>query len=319
VTDEVRQGPGAIATDRAFEDGERRRALSPILGLDDFRPLSSAVSVEFSAKSHPGRVRPNNEDHYLILRLDRSQEILETSLPKSDFLRRFDEHGYAMLIADGIGGTGTGAVASRVALSTLAHLAMHYGRWNVRVDGRTAAEIIERAEWYYRRVNEAVVERAKENPLLAGMATTLTATYSAGDDLFLAHVGHSRAYIFRDGELTQLTSDDTVANRLAQSTPRPFPVDRATEDLKHILTDTIGGGSGKPIVQAAHFRIWDGDRVLLCTDGLISQVGDARIAEVLTLQRRLDEQCQMLIDLALEHGGPDNVTVVLAQYRVPSG
>jgi serine/threonine protein phosphatase PrpC len=232
-------------------------------------------------------------------------------------LRRFDEHGYAMLVADGIGGTGPGALASRVALSTLAHLALHYGRWNVRVDGPTASEIIERAEWYYRRVNEAVIERAKENPLLAGMATTMTAAYGAGDDLFLAHVGHSRAYIFRDGELTQLTNDDTVANLFAQAAPRPFPVDRATEDLKHILTDTIGGGSGKPAVQAAHFRIWDGDRVLLCTDGLISQVGDERIAEVLTLQRRLDEQCQMLIDLALEQGGPDNITVVLAQYRVP--
>ena len=72
-------------------------------------------------------------------------------------------------------------------------------------------------------------------------------------------------------------------------------------------------------MQTAHFRIWDGDRVLLCTDGLISQVGDDRIAEVLALQRRLDEQCQMLIDLALEQGGPDNVTVVLAQYRVPRG
>ena len=120
-----------------------------------------------------------------------------------------------MFVADGIGGTGPGALASRVALSTLAHLALHYGHWNLRVDGRTAAEIIERAEWYYRRVNEAVIERAKENPLLAGMATTMTAAYGAGDDLFLAHVGHSRAYIFRDGELTQLTSDDTVANRLA--------------------------------------------------------------------------------------------------------
>jgi PPM family protein phosphatase len=303
-------------SDGSIQNGDRRRALSPVLGLDEFRPLSSAVTVEFAAHSSPG-ARPNNEDHYLILRLSRSQEIVTTSLPQSDVLSRFDEHGYAMLIADGIGGTGTGAVASRVALSTLAHLAMHYGRWNVRVDGRTAAEIIERAEWYYRRVNDAVLERGKESPHLAGMATTLTATYSAGDDLFLAHVGHSRAYIFRDGELTQLTSDDTVANRLTQTPSRPMPVDRATEDLKHILTDTIGGVSARPLVQAAHFRIWDGDCVLLCTDGLIGQVGDERIAEVLTLRRRLDDQCRMLVDLALQGGGRDNVTVLLAQYRVP--
>ena len=304
------------ARDEPIQDGARRRALSPVLGLDEFRPMSSAVTVEFAAQSSPG-LRPNNEDHYLILKLSRSQEIVKTSLPQSDVLTHFDEHGYAMLIADGIGGTGTGAVASRVALSTLAHLAVHYGRWNVRVDGRTAAEIIDRAEWYYRRVNDAVVERAKEDELLSGMATTLTATYSAGDDLFLAHVGHSRAYIFRDGELTQLTSDDTVANRLTQTPSRPMPVDRATEDLKHILTDTIGGASARPVVQAAHFRIWDGDCVMLCTDGLISQVGDERIAEILTLRRSLEEQCRTLVDLALRLGGPDNVTVLLAQYRVP--
>ena len=131
----------------------------------------------------------------------------------------------------------------------------------------------------------------------------MTAAYSAGDDLFLAHVGHSRAYVYRDGELTQLTSDDTVAERLAQMPARPAAGRSPTEDLRHILTDTVGGTNGPPVVQTAHFRIWDGDYILLCTDGLTSQVSDDRIAEVLALRRRLDQQCETLIDLALQRGG----------------
>ena len=230
--------------------------------------------------------------------------MLATSLPESEVTRGFSESGYAMVIADGVGGTGAGAVASRLALATLAHMAVHYGRWNVRVDGQTAGEIIERAEWFYRRINEAVIQRARGDDILAGMSTTLTAAYSAGDDLFVAHVGRSRAYVFRGGELSRLTIDE------------PAGADRDTDDLSQNLTETIGGGP-RLHVHVEHARIWDGDSVLLCTDGLTQCVSEDRIAEVLMLRRRPDEHCQMLIDLALDEGGPDNVTVLLAQYRVP--
>ena len=304
-------------TDVPFDDAARRRTLAPVLGLDDFRPLSSVVRAEVAARTHCGRGRTYNEDHYLVLRLGRSQEVLASSLPDSDVLARFDESAYTMIVADGLGGTGPGGVASRVALGTLAHLALHYGHWNLRVDSRTAEEIVERAEWYYHRVNEALQQRAKGDTTLSGMATTMTAAYSAGDDSFVAHVGHSRAYVYRDGELTQLTSDDTVAERMAQGPARPAAVNRPTEDLRHILTDTVGGTNGPPMVQTAHFRIWDGDYILLCTDGLTSQVSDDRIAEVLALRRSLDQHCETLIDLALQQGGADNVTVVLGQYRIP--
>ena len=296
--------------------GPRRRSLSPILATDDYRIPSSVVTFDCAARSHRGSARPHNEDHYLIVELGRSQDVLLTSLPPSDLYRRFEEHSYAMVVADGIGGRGAGAVASRVALATLAHLALHYGRWNMRVDGRTASEIVERAEWFYRHVSEAVQRRAIRDPLLSGMATTMTAAYSAGTDLFVAHVGHSRAYVYRDGDLTRLTSDETVKDRLTKPKGRPQPVDRATEDLTHILTETIGSAS-RLTVDVEQFKIRDGDCVLLCTDGLTGHVDDERIANVLGLGRRLDEQCEQLINLALEQGGPDNITVVLAQYRVP--
>ena len=196
------------------------------------------------------------------------------------------------------------------------HIALHFGQWNLRIDAQTAAEVLERAEWFYRRVDEAVTRHGQTQPALSGMATTLTAAYSAGNDLFVAHVGHSRAYLFRDGALTQLTHDQTV-QRQVNDTGRPAPVDRGTRDLRHILTDTIGGPSGVPLIHVEHFRLMNGDIVLLCTDGLTDMVPDAEIADALALRRQPDEQCQALIDAALDAGGEDNITALLGQYEIP--
>jgi PPM family protein phosphatase len=303
-------------TEEPNEAKARREALSPLLEVSDFRPMSSLVRVEIGARSHRGTVRPNNEDHYIIVRTGRQQETLETSLPRSDVPERFDESGYTMLVADGLGETGAGAAASRVAISTIAHLAIHFGKWNLRVDARTATEIKERAEWFYRRADDAVIAKSRTHVALTGMATTLTAAYSAGDDLFIAHVGHSRAYLFRDGHLTQLTRDHTMAWHTV-GTGRPADVARDTQDLRHILTDTIGGLTEGPLVDVDHVRLLNGDNVLLCTNGLTDMVSDDRIADVLTQRREAGEQCQLLVDLALQAGGEDNVTVMLAQYHIP--
>jgi PPM family protein phosphatase len=302
--------------DAEDDGGARRRALSPVLGIDDYRPLSASVEVEIAGRTHRGTLREINTDHYLVIRLSRRQETLLSSLARADLPQTFNESGYVMLVADGLGDSGSGAVASRLALSTFAHLAIHFGHWNVRVDARTAADIVDQYEAAYERLNEAVIQRARSNPELANMATTLTAAYSAGDELFLIHVGNSRAYLFRDGHLTQMSSDQTLEQHMSEN-GGPAPVERATEDLRHILTETIGGRTGGPRIQIEHFRLWDGDRVLLCTDGLTDQVDDERIADILTPYRRLDEQCQALIDLSLEAGGRDNATAVMAHYSIP--
>jgi serine/threonine protein phosphatase PrpC len=297
-------------------DALRRAALSSVLGADEYRPPSAAVRVECAAQSHQGMVSARNEDHYLVVRLSRHQETLATSLTGDDLPPRFEEHGYALLVADGLGEGGAGSVASRVALSTLAHIALHYGRWNVRIDPATAAEIFERAEWFYAQADAAVRAQARATPHLKGMTTALTLAYSVGDDLFIAHVGHSRAYLFRDGELTRLTRDHTVAQQLSE-TPRPAPVERRARDLCHILTDAVGAPGAQPSVEVERFELKDNDLVLLCTNGLTDMVDDQQIAEVLALRRRPADQCATLTDLANRAGGRDNITVVLAAYRIP--
>jgi PPM family protein phosphatase len=295
----------------------RRAAISPLFGVRDRTRLTSSVSVTVGARSHQGSARENNEDHYLVLRVGRDQETLATSLSGNDVPPLFKESAYAMLVADGLGEGGSGSVASRVALSTIAYLALDYGEWNVRIDPETATQIFDRAEWFYAQADTAVHTRAASHPLLKGMTTALTAVYSAGSELFIAHVGHTRAYLFRSGQLSRLTRDHTIEQHLAD-TRRPASVERRAQDLRHILTDAVGAPGGHPLVEVDRVGLLDGDEVMLCTNGLTDMVDDVRIAEVLAHRRAPDDQCAMLIDLANRAGGGDNVTVIIAAYHIAS-
>ena len=306
-----------MTDDEHEQQTARRAALSPILAVDDFRPLSAAVRVEIGARSERGPSRQRNDEHYLVMRLGRTQETLATSLSAADLPSRFEEHTYAMLVADGLGEGGVGSVASRVALSTVAHMALHFGHWNMRVNPPVAAEIMERAEFYYSRADAAVLDRSRTSASLHGMATTLTTAYSVGDELFVAHVGHSRAYLFREGALTLLTRDHTIEQHLADS-GRPVSVERRAQDLCHILTDAVGASGGHPLVEVERFRLKNGDSIMLCTNGLTDTLGEGQIADVLALHRKPDEQCALLTQMAVQLKSKDDVTVVIGQYQIPA-
>ena len=189
----------------------RSGSSGPMFGNEGFPPSSALVQVEFGAGSHPGVLQATNDDHYLIARIGRYLEPIMTSLPEGAAPRRFDESGYGMVVADGMGGVGSER-ASRLAIATLTHVALQWGKWNVRVDDETAWVIAEQAERFYRQVDEAVSAAARSDPGFEGMGTTLTCTYSGGDELFVVHVGHSRAYVYRAGHLTKLTRDQTLAH-----------------------------------------------------------------------------------------------------------
>ena len=289
--------------------------ITPLIEGKEFEFLSATVKVEFGGLSHTGKVRPINEDHYLITRLGRDQETLLTNLPGGDVPQHFQEWGYAMVVADGMGGAARGEEASRLAISTLAHLGLHFGKWNLRINERIAREVTERAERFYQSVGEAVIEEARADPSLTGMGTTLTGAFSAGSDLFVASVGDSRVYLFRRGRLLQLTRDQTYSQLLADTGQIPQH-EVSTHHLRHILTDAIGIGA-KVNVKVRHLSLWDEDILLLCTDGLTEMVDEEEIAGVLLRDQSAQDTCQTLVDLALEHGGTDNVTVVLAKYQIP--
>ncbi len=117
-----------------------------------------------------------------------------------------------MVIADSIGDAGE--AASRLAISSLVHLAISFGRWHVRVDEAIAEEMVDRARRFYRGVDSMLLQASQDSQ--RGLQSTLTAIYNAGTEVFVAHVGHSRAYVFRDNRLVQLTRDHTVASERAR-------------------------------------------------------------------------------------------------------
>ncbi len=291
-----------------------RSVVSRDLDVDVFQPLSAAVRLETAAASTCGKLRAINTDHYLAIRLGRTQETLLTSLKPGDLPPRFEESAYALLVADGLGDRGSGARASRVALSALAHLAIRYGRWNVRLDTDSLAGTIEQGEFLWRRAHDAVVKEARAHLQLADMATSLTALYIAGADMFFAHTGHSRAYLFRDGTLIQLTSDhtfETTSPHQGNGSPPQY----AKSDLTHDVTDVIGGRT-EPRVDIERVQLADGDRLLLCTNGLTDAISSDDIAAVLALQRRPSDDCSRLTQLAVAARAADDVTVLVADYRL---
>ena len=280
---------------------------------DTFPPLSSIVRVQVAARSNRGGRRVNT-DHFLIVELGRYQRTIATNLPEGEVPVRFEEAGYGMIVADGLGKAG--ATASRLAITTLANLVLQFGKWQLRIDPDTADDVIDRAKRFYSKVDRTVTEIGSEQTDLSGMGATLTAAFSAGDTLFLAHVGHSRAYLFRGGVLTQLTSDQTVRQRIADSGLGPF--EAAANELDHVLTDVMGGHARPARIQVGQFGLRGGDCVLLCTNGLSDVVDDTSAAAVLGTQAPLEERCGALVDLALARGTRDNVTAVLAKYDLPA-
>ena len=279
-------------------------------------PFSSLVRVDVSAQSHTGLRRTNNEDHFFVTRLGRTLQTLITSLPAGDVPELTEEVNYVMIVADGMGGHAAGEVASRMAISALVSIALDVPDWIFKVDEEHAREIERRARTRVQEVGAMLTERGERDAALRGMGTTLTAVRSFGRDLLITHVGDSRAYLLRAGGLHRLTRDHTYAQLLID-TGQLAPSDPAVSRHRHVLTNALGGSREDVLVDTDRLQLEDGDRVLLCSDGLTDLVDDEAIAGILQEATGSSDACERLVQRALDNGGRDNVTVIVAAYRFP--
>ena len=279
-----------------------------------FGPAPTPVNIDVGAVSHVGKVRTNNEDHYAVVRRRRSRTVLSTNLPRAD-LPDVDEDAYAMVVADGIGGAAFGDLASRLALRTAGELGIREIKWPLKMNEDEVRETLEKLETYVELLHDELTKHAEADPHLEGMGTTLTAAYTSGTEAFLAHVGDSRAYLFRQGKIRRLTRDHTLAQEMIDSGKRDFSASQMRW-MNRILTNCLSTKNEPLHADVRHLTLQDEDRLLLCTDGLSDLVKDAELASV--LQGDLDSQraCEALLDLALERGGKDNVTIIVARYQV---
>jgi protein phosphatase len=225
-----------------------------------------------------------------------------------------------MLVADGMGGHAGGEVASRNALLSTIQFITRSPKWALKLDDPATREheieeLFVRGRGYLSRVHEVLRQQAAKDPNLAEMGTTLTGAYSLGTDLFVLHIGDSKAFLLRDGALTRFTRDHTVAQEYAD-----LGVIRQDEvpghKLSHVLTRAIGGPADDVAGDMQMRTVCDKDRLLLCSDGLTDMADDAEIAAVMRAHPASADACRALVDLALERGGRDNVTVIVAGYSI---
>lgn len=296
---------------------DRQRDLSSTtLNLPGTAPDRPArVALSFGARTHQGKVRPNNEDHFLVARLAKSMQVCKSSLPDDGTCQFSDEEGYILVVADGMGGAAAGERASAVAVDTLETFVLNTFKWFLHLGDKERGILYEQLRQGLERADRSVIERAQTDPKLHGMGTTLTLAYSIGTDLFIAHAGDSRAYLFHDGGLEQVTHDHTLVQLLIKS--GGMSAEQARRDARrNIVTNVVGGPHEGVEAEIHRIKVADGDVLLLCTDGLSEPVGDAAIAATLAETDDPSSACDRLVERALDAGGPDNVTVIVARFQV---
>ena len=239
-------------------------------------------------------MRENNEDQFFVTKMSRALETMLSSLPPGDVPERAEEVNYVLVVADGMGGHAAGEVASRLAISSLVHLALEVADWNFKLSRRAARpkSSAGRARPSAGR-GDALRARPQDSDL-RGMGSTLTAARSLGHDLMIIHVGDSRAYLFRAGHLHRLTKDHTYAQMLVDC-GRLEECDVASSGVRHVLTNALGGSTEHVDVDVDLLRLENGDRLLLCSDGLTDLVDDDAITETLAATPASGEACDRLV------------------------
>jgi protein phosphatase len=260
--------------------------------------------------THKGLVRPSNQDHFLIGSLRQRLDIRQSSLPDFSALPVAEDRlAFLMMVADGVGGAQKGESASRVAVEELSQYITESVRCYYTAD--TGDSDFTRAlEAGAMKSHQAVIEHGASDPESHGMATTLTLFIGVWPWCYLLQVGDSRYYQYRDGNLIQISRDQTLAQELLDSGIFAAAV-AANSPLSNVLSSSIGGPQTAPVVKRLP-NSWSTTH-LLCSDGLTKHVSDDRIAERLGTMKSAQQVCEDLVQDALDGGGTDNITVTVGR------
>ena len=260
--------------------------------------------------THPGKVRSENQDHFLLCTVHPQVVIHGTSLPDPDSLPlRGQRLATIMMVADGVGGGAAGGEASQLALATLTRYVANSLRSYHAAGTSGEEEFLTALRVAALEAHDAVKEAARGDA--KKRATTLTLAIAVWPWLYVVQVGDSRCYYYWDGELRQVTTDQTMAQDLVARGALP-PERAASSPFSHVLSSAIGGSEATPEVSRVDIRR-RGCVLLLCTDGLTKHVSDAEIAERLGTMPNSEQMARALLDLALERGGNDNITILIGR------
>ena len=266
----------------------------------------NVIKVSAFGASDVGRVRKNNEDNSVVCNLT-TGEVGFTASVRNHIL---GNRGSLFMVADGMGGEASGEVASQICTLTVPKRFYENLKSSGQVGETNYVLLLQESIEY---ANQVIHQKAQEDPLYRGMGTTATVAALFGTRLFVAQVGDSRAYLIREGELTQLTRDQTFLNYLKEIGVE-VPADQEKDSRRSILTQAVGSSESLH-VKVTYTKVHQGDILLLCSDGLYNMVAAPDILASVESSDSLPKKCQSLIDKANAKGGSDNITVVMAEFN----
>jgi protein phosphatase len=274
------------------------------------------IGVDVRGRTDIGRVRRTNQDQFLVAALHKVIDIHDTSLPTS-YRERFDSGARALLflVADGVGGGPRGEIASSLTLDAIMRYVTNSMRCFYKLDQVATTDLMQELASSVQESHIRVRAESQHDPDMAGMATTVTMAHVLWPRAYIVHIGDSRCYRLRRGELHQVTQDQTVSQALVDSGAMTAE-QAASSPYSSILTQAVGG-SDEVEPALSHLELEAGDVLLMCTDGLTKHVSTEAIARILQDQPSAEAASDALVEAALAGGGTDNVTALVARFVVP--
>ena len=257
-----------------------------------------------------GRIRKNNEDNLAACDLS-SGEVLAGPF---EFHRIVGPQGVLLLVADGMGGQACGELASQMCSDLTPTRLLEGVRQRQAASRDELGELLARA---LESANQSILEASRNRPACKGMGTTATAAWVRGSSVLVAQVGDSRAYLIRDGQMTQLTRDQTFLNYLKDMGAVDANAESRDDPRRSILVQALGTSERLNVV-LTRAELRNGDRLLVASDGLYATVPAGRISEIAAAGDNLEARCRSLIEAANREGGPDNITLILADIHLDS-
>jgi len=259
-----------------------------------------------------GKVRATNEGQFLIAELTKAMRVWQTSLPEPK-VQVGEERAHLFLVADGMGGHRAGERASALAVVAIEQFTLNSFKWFLGSNSADAQRVLAQFQSALSQADAQILDAAADDPELRGMGTTVTMAFHLGTQLCVVHVGDSRAYLYRDGELLQLTQDHTLmADMMRSGALRPDQV--AGHRFRHVITNVVGGEELGVSVEARALEVQAGDRLLLCSDGLTEMVTNDTIAATLDAEPTPELAAKQLLAQANESGGRDNITLLIVRF-----
>ncbi len=275
------------------------------------------IEVRSAGITDTGKLRMDNQDHFLVVELSRGMKVLSGA-------GRFEAQarlagapkGHLFIVADGMGGHRGGSEASSFAVEYCANAILNNVSWMDKSEASNEDEFVEDLKLMLENAHRAVEVQSQNNLDCAGMGTTLTLAYVTWPRMIVVHAGDTRCYLLRKGKLQLVTRDHTVANEMMQK-GQLAPEEMERSQWSNVLVNALGAGASSVTPDIYKLDLHRDDAILLCSDGLNKHVSDLQIKQTLNHVHNPQSACEMLVSMAKQGGGTDNITVVLAQFFAP--